>query len=162
DVFAAFVNNALGTYLDAADIKALYAMKGKMVINDNCTAYAGGAGCGSSVKVYKSDLLLCGVNTEPTFIPLPESVLPTACKDSAAMAWAATQEIYNFRRDSLLGNFDDAYTQKCLSAATIEGLTMTVTNQVGEYQYTLYYYDQAGNLVKTVPPAGVVVNRDPV
>ncbi|MES2629261.1 MAG: hypothetical protein V4616_09880, partial [Bacteroidota bacterium] len=25
----------------------------------------------------------------------------------------------------------------------------------GQYQYTLYYYDEAGNLVKTVPPQGV-------
>ncbi|MGV7108071.1 thrombospondin type 3 repeat-containing protein [Flavobacterium sp. U410] len=25
----------------------------------------------------------------------------------------------------------------------------------GEYQYTLYYYDQAGNLIQTVPPKGV-------
>ena len=24
-----------------------------------------------------------------------------------------------------------------------------------EYHYTLYYYDQSGNLVRTVPPAGV-------
>lgn len=24
-----------------------------------------------------------------------------------------------------------------------------------EYHYTLYYYDQAGNLIKTVPPEGV-------
>ena len=28
--------------------------------------------------------------------------------------------------------------------------------EVQEYHYTLYYYDQAGNLVQTVPPAGVV------
>src|SRR5690606_30981661 len=26
---------------------------------------------------------------------------------------------------------------------------------LGEYHYTLYYYDLAGNLVKTIPPAGV-------
>ncbi|MEJ0034189.1 MAG: hypothetical protein WDO15_29370 [Bacteroidota bacterium] len=29
-----------------------------------------------------------------------------------------------------------------------------------EYHYTLYYYDQAGNLVQTAPPAGVVPNND--
>jgi RHS repeat-associated protein len=33
--------------------------------------------------------------------------------------------------------------------------TFTVTHHVAEYHYTLYYYDQAGNLFKTVPPAGV-------
>jgi RHS repeat-associated protein len=159
DVFTAFVNNALGTYMNLGDVKELFAAKG-MVINNECNGFTGSVSCGNSVKVYKSDLLLCGYNTTPTFIPLPEDVLPTACKEGPDMAYAAAQEIYNFRRDSLLGNFDDAYTQKCLSAADIEGLSMQVTTQIGEYQYTLYYYDQSGNLVKTVPPAGVVVNRD--
>lgn len=159
EVFAAFVNNALGTYMNLSDIKDMFAAKGKMVINDDCTGYSGGPGCGNSVKVYASDLLLCDDNTQPTFIPIPASALPNACKDSVSMAWAATQEMYNFRRDSLLGNFDNAYTQKCLSAGAFE--TLTMTSQISEYHYTLYYYDQAGNLVKTVPPAGVVVNRDP-
>ncbi|WP_299254015.1 RHS repeat-associated core domain-containing protein [uncultured Aquimarina sp.] len=36
--------------------------------------------------------------------------------------------------------------------------TLEVTYEDKEYQYTLYYYDQAGNLVQTVPPEGV--NRD--
>ena len=30
-----------------------------------------------------------------------------------------------------------------------------VTTDIREYHYTLYYYDQAGNLVQTVPPEGV-------
>ncbi len=30
-----------------------------------------------------------------------------------------------------------------------------LTTQKQQYQYTLYYYDQAGNLTRTVPPAGV-------
>ena len=34
--------------------------------------------------------------------------------------------------------------------------TFTVSYQLGYYHYTLYYYDRAGNLMKTVPPAGVV------
>jgi len=29
-----------------------------------------------------------------------------------------------------------------------------------EYHYTLYYYDQAGNLVKTIPPVGVRPDYD--
>ncbi len=31
---------------------------------------------------------------------------------------------------------------------------------MSEYHYTLYYYDQAGNLVKTISPEGVKPNRD--
>ena len=34
-----------------------------------------------------------------------------------------------------------------------EGFTMDYFDK--EYQYTLYYYDQAGNLIQTVPPEGV-------
>ncbi|AWM15208.1 hypothetical protein DI487_00005 [Flavobacterium sediminis] len=33
--------------------------------------------------------------------------------------------------------------------------TFTKSGFDGEYQYTLYYYDQAGNLIQTVPPKGV-------
>ncbi|HBG69518.1 MAG: hypothetical protein A2W93_00675 [Bacteroidetes bacterium GWF2_43_63] len=39
---------------------------------------------------------------------------------------------------------------------SIEGReTFTMEYTQGEYAYTLYYYDQAGNLVQTVPPEGV-------
>ncbi|MCX6180978.1 MAG: hypothetical protein NT150_03495, partial [Bacteroidetes bacterium] len=43
--------------------------------------------------------------------------------------------------------------EKCLGAMLNE--SMHYTYQSREYHYTLYYYDQAGNLVQTVPPAGV-------
>lgn len=32
---------------------------------------------------------------------------------------------------------------------------LSITHTENEYHYTLYYYDQAGNLVRTVPPEGV-------
>jgi RHS repeat-associated protein len=47
--------------------------------------------------------------------------------------------------------FRNLYISKCLrtkASATIEG-------EQYEYHYTLYYYDQSGNLVKTIPPEGV-------
>jgi photosystem II stability/assembly factor-like uncharacterized protein len=43
------------------------------------------------------------------------------------------------------------YIQHCLGA--LENLSMTY-NEI-EHHFTLYYYDQAGNLIKTVPPEGV-------
>jgi len=52
-------------------------------------------------------------------------------------------------------NFKEEY----LSSATnnlVEKLDLSYVDQ--EYQYTLYYYDQAGNLVQTVPPEGVKRN----
>ena len=38
--------------------------------------------------------------------------------------------------------------------------TFTDYGPTKEYHYTLYYYDQAGNLVQTVPPSGVVPLTD--
>ena len=43
------------------------------------------------------------------------------------------------------------YYAKCLKA--LEVFNMKYDDK--QYHYTLYYYDQASNLVKTVPPAGV-------
>ncbi|MBL7740729.1 MAG: hypothetical protein JNK14_16035 [Chitinophagaceae bacterium] len=52
--------------------------------------------------------------------------------------------------------FRNAYISKCLSnnaSAKLEG-------EQYEYHYTLYYYDQSGNLVKTIPPEGVALLSD--
>lgn len=46
-----------------------------------------------------------------------------------------------------------SYINTCASAKTNASLSA----KQSLYHYTLYYYDQAGNLVRTVPPAGVTV-----
>ncbi|MBO9702031.1 MAG: choice-of-anchor L domain-containing protein, partial [Sporocytophaga sp.] len=48
-------------------------------------------------------------------------------------------------------SFQTKYIDKCLSSYEDFG----VKYGDKEHHYTLYYYDQAGNLVRTVPPAGV-------
>src|SRR5690606_8171520 len=45
-----------------------------------------------------------------------------------------------------------SYRTSCLNNVS-ETFKYTYLNK--EYHYTLYYYDQAGNLVQTVPPKGV-------
>jgi hypothetical protein len=47
--------------------------------------------------------------------------------------------------------FRNDYLAKCMAADP----ELTVTAEVYEYHYTLYYYDQSSNLVKTIPPEGV-------
>lgn len=47
--------------------------------------------------------------------------------------------------------FRTNYVNTCFTAKSTASLTIKQQT----YHYTLYYYDQAGNLVKTVPPAGV-------
>lgn len=63
------------------------------------------------------------------------------------------EQAYNQYIQDVLGGFADQYRQHCLGA--IENLTATFDDK--EYHYTLYYYDQAGNLVRTIPPEGVDV-----
>lgn len=62
--------------------------------------------------------------------------------------------IYEQRKQQLLADFESNYRNTCLTAKDSE--QFTVQYSVKEYHYTLYYYDMAGNLVKTVPPKGVV------
>jgi RHS repeat-associated protein len=94
---------------------------------------------------------LCG-GSEPVFPPGPP-VTTDPCKDLEKIAVAAGEDRYTRYIDSLKNVFELAYRQKCLAAKDLESLT--VTGAVSEYHYTLYYYDQSGSLVRTVPPAGV-------
>ena len=60
---------------------------------------------------------------------------------------------YAYYLDSLKAAVRDAYMKHCLKAVE----TFTVKYTDAQHHFTLYYYDQANNLVKTVPPAGVEV-----
>ena len=54
--------------------------------------------------------------------------------------------------ENLADNFKERYLEEAISSL-VE--TFQVTYDDKEFHYTLYYYDQAGNLVQTVPPAGI-------
>jgi photosystem II stability/assembly factor-like uncharacterized protein len=74
------------------------------------------------------------------------------CKDYLESIATANGELaYKYYIQGLINDFEKQYYAKCLKPT--EHFTMSYPLQ--EYQYTLYYYDQAGNLVRTVPPAGV-------
>jgi RHS repeat-associated protein len=61
------------------------------------------------------------------------------------------QLAFNEQTQALQTDFIDRYVKHCLSA--VEYLKMDYREL--EHHFTLYYYDQAGNLVKTIPPEGV-------
>ncbi|MEO6498711.1 MAG: hypothetical protein ABIN95_06850, partial [Mucilaginibacter sp.] len=82
------------------------------------------------------------------------------CRAAQTQAAFIAALLYQQAKDSLIANFDSLYTAKCLSVQYTE--QFYVTYQPKEYHYTLYYYDQAGNLVKTMPPAAVKPNYSPV
>lgn len=75
------------------------------------------------------------------------------CQRTYDKAYAIASQLYEFRLRWMRINFERRYREKCLDAGKNETFTVKFIPQ--EYHYTLYYYDQAGNLVKTVPPAGV-------
>ncbi len=72
-------------------------------------------------------------------------------------AFSAATILHDYYKDSVVNSFDDRYLAKCLEVKNTE--QFTVEHNVNEYHYTLYYYDLAGNLVKTVPPEGVDVSK---
>ncbi|WP_423737731.1 RHS repeat-associated core domain-containing protein [Chitinophaga caseinilytica] len=111
-------------------------------------------GTDTCTMVYNGPLL-CG-NVSPVFYDVPLAQ-KTNCTDSTYYAESTGNVIYKAIIDSVRNDFDVAYMQLAQTAASLE--KFEVSYEKSEYHYTLYYYDQAGNLVKTVPPAGVVVNR---
>lgn len=50
--------------------------------------------------------------------------------------------------------FRVAYQSECLDPANLDA-ELKISKQSTYYHFTLYYYDRSGNLVRTVPPAGV-------
>jgi len=99
--------------------------------------------------------LLCG-NAEAVF-PQVEPNQSSNCSDSTYFATQAGTVKYNAYVDSVKNDFEESYKAEVLKAQNLEKFAVTYSSS--EYHYTLYYYDQAGNLVKTVPPAGVVKDR---
>jgi RHS repeat-associated protein len=97
---------------------------------------------------------LCGAVTPFT---ADQSVPDDACGTAADLVAMKSTEDYNLYHSNLLGNFEETYLATCLNAFQIEDFS--VTYQLSEYHYTLYYYDQAGNLIKTIPPQGVDQSR---
>lgn len=103
-----------------------------------------GSGTGLSICLDKKPL------TDTTGLIPPVS----PCQQVRNQSIVKAAIIYEYNRQQSLANFNAAYLAKCLLAAE----TFNVSDTIKEYHYTLYYYDQAGNLVKTVPPKGVVPN----
>lgn len=78
-----------------------------------------------------------------------------SCSDNLAKsAREAADARWDIDKNYYLDSLSKAYDKTALDSLNkIETVELEYT--LGEYHYTLYYYDQAGNLVKTIPPAGV-------
>ncbi|OFY63019.1 MAG: hypothetical protein A3H98_10680 [Bacteroidetes bacterium RIFCSPLOWO2_02_FULL_36_8] len=90
----------------------------------------------------------------PDTVRLPELPVDTVndcVKQKLELALMYATYRYEQQLDSLTTEIASTYNRHCVSANE----KFTVKYYDKEYHYTLYYYDQAGNLVKTVPPEGV-------
>ncbi len=76
------------------------------------------------------------------------------------IAAAVFKDLYNTYLDSIISSFRENYIEKCMASTSCESFDLAFGDS--EHHFTLYYYDQAGNLVRTVPPAGVSLLENPV
>ena len=102
-------------------------------------------------------LRLCQENTDTTAIlaqEFPYVGFSNPCADLVEnMAYSNAAAAYEQYLDAQLNEFRSNYVDHCMGALE----SMTKAYDLKEYHYTLYYYDQAGNLIKTVPPEGVEI-----
>ncbi|MFP9118757.1 DUF6443 domain-containing protein, partial [Flavobacterium sp. RNTU_13] len=104
------------------------------------------------VYMYKN-----GVCTSKAILPVTDTLITIEIAEPCSSFVDAVNETY---RQELSNEYYEQqkqlFKQRFLAKA-IENLTETLQYSAPdrEYQYTLYYYDQAGNLLQTVPPQGV-------
>ncbi|WP_430405223.1 RHS repeat-associated core domain-containing protein [Fluviicola sp.] len=93
-------------------------------------------------------------NTGITLCSIPDPLPQEYCYTNLlSELYHATMNTYDSEVAEAYEQFTAEYLQKCAEAFQTEDLT--VTGYSNNYQYTLFYYDQAGNLVRTVAPSGV-------
>ena len=84
--------------------------------------------------------------------PIKTTFAPTPCDTiRKQQAEINQQQEYQFELAQKLANFKSNYISKCLNAA--ESMVVSYSEKI--YHQTLYYFDQANNLIQTVPPLGV-------
>jgi RHS repeat-associated protein len=87
---------------------------------------------------------------ETPYTSVPEPAY--ACEKSLIeFAVGNGQGLYNTYIQKKRLDFENAYISTCASAQA----SVRLLSREQIYHYTLYYYDQAGNLIRTVPPEGV-------
>ena len=89
----------------------------------------------------------------PMYVEFPDTLIPYNCFEFIEnVAQVNANNQYDIYLQSVIDAFREAYVNGAIQSA-IENFHMEYPDK--EYHYTLYYYDQAGNLVQTVPPQGV-------
>ncbi len=86
---------------------------------------------------------------------LPPAIGQTTGPSIAASSMAQDMKEQALKCAAIAGKAAEAtFEEICLSTEMLSD-QMTLEYENGSYHYTLYYFDRAGNLIKTVPPEGV-------
>lgn len=102
----------------------------------------------------QSSRVICCLPSIPKF-----NVQPTCLRDAEAVAENNRARDAEDRLSAAADSFRINLMQHCLAAAE----TFNASYSDAVYHVTLMYYDRSGQLVKTVPPAGVhLLNRDSI
>ncbi len=119
--------------------------------------------CGQIVNKYiyghSSDLdivkVYCESSQQLCFDPFAPQVTGAACFNPDLMVLNnSVVSAFQQQMANLKAQFIANYTAVCASAFNSE--TITAVTPENNYQYTLFFYDQSGNLTKTVAPDGYV------
>ena len=127
------VYSLLVTYLDCGQTRT-----GTLSISSTCFSFY-------NCICDPSAVTLCSVPDE-----LPQEFCYT---NLLSELYNATMNTYEVALAEAYDQFSTEYLAKCAQAFTSENLT--IQGFSNNYQYTLFYYDQAGNLVRTVAPQGI-------
>jgi RHS repeat-associated protein len=103
----------------------------------------------SCIPIRKCDTLIVA---DTSISPIRPYVNPCVL-NQLNIAKVNAENAYKSYSDSLTTLLASKYSTHCLNA--LETFSALYNDQ--EYHYSLYYYDQAGNLVKTIPPEGVTI-----
>lgn len=143
---ATTLNNEFGTSYDHADITA---MMNQCMAGDNDTPF--------------NHVLNANFTDLPDLFRCNATLEITDQEDDCAAElnhdiWFAYMNLWEQELANAIAAFENNYIATCMEdiADTNTRETFTATYELNEYMYTLYYYDQAGNLIKTVPPEGVI------
>jgi RHS repeat-associated protein len=162
------INNPSYTPADIAPSGADFSSFVAFVQTNLTTALTPPTGCNSTSFSHVITALVNQCSTNPSFV-LDQSYAnqhdfcgPFICPGSGdppcsllqgtQEADLAAQNDFNTQVTQLAQNFENQFSSSCLN--NINEI-FEVNYSEMEYHYTLYYYDQAGNLTRTVPPMAV-------
>ncbi len=126
---------------------ALYSYEVELVLEQNTT-------CFTNSLCFRFGDPLTEITIPEGFEPYVFTAEPFTCEE------LNTQEVVSaldFQQNAYLSGkveaFRDEYYTQCVDATKVND-DFTVSYDLGYHHYTLYYYDRAGNLMRTVPPLG--------